>query len=100
MSDSGRLQTDPLFQGLARPAMIMGVSFMFFVTNAVVIYMVFIWTANMALLMVLGPSLHVIAYLVCLKEPRMMELIILKMSKGMQCRNWKFHGYTNSYDVF
>ena len=100
MSDSGRLQTDPLFQGLTRPPMLMGVSYPFFVFNALVGYITFIWTHNLLILFILLPTIHTTCYLVCLKEPRMMELMMLKAAKGMRGLNWKFHGYTNSYDVF
>ena len=80
--------------------MIMGISYSFFILNAVLNYMIFIWTSNFIAILMLAPFIHFIAYMVCLKEPRMMELLVLKMNKGMKCRNWKFHGYTNSYDVF
>ena len=36
MASTGRLQADPLFQGLARPTMIAGVSFYYFVLNAMI----------------------------------------------------------------
>ena len=42
MSGSGRLQSDPLFQGLTRPTLIMGVSCMYFVINAIICMISFI----------------------------------------------------------
>ena len=95
-----RLQADPLFQGLARPPMAMGVSYMYFVVNASVCLMAFIWTSNFLILFVAAPAIHGIGFLLCMNEPRAVELFILRMSKGMKCVNRGFHKQTNSYDVF
>ena len=100
MAESGRLQADPLFQGLARPTMVMGVSYMFFVLNAIVCMVAFINTSNFIVLFFVAPVIHGIGYLLCLKEPRAIELMILRASKGTKCINRKFHGFTNSYDIF
>jgi type IV secretion system protein VirB3 len=95
-----RLKADPLFQGLARPPMAMGVSYMYFVVNASFCLLTFIWTSDFLVLFVLGPAIHGVGFLLCLNEPRAVELFILKMSKGMKCINRNFHKQTNSYDVF
>lgn len=101
---SGHLQADPLFQGLTRPAMILGVSYMFFVLNAVFTLIVFINTSSFMMLFLVAPIIHAVGYLICLREPRAIELIMIVTS---QC--WKlppispvrkFHGLTNSYDVY
>lgn len=97
---AGRLQSDPLFQGLTRPTMILGVSYMYFVINAAVCMIAFINTQNFAVLMVVAPVMHAFGYLICLKEPRAIELFIIKISKGYKCVNRGYHGYTNSYDPF
>lgn len=101
MSDDGsRLQADPLFQGLARPPMALGVSYMYFVVNAAFNMLSFIWTQNFLILFFVAPLIHGIGYLICLNEPRAVELIVLRMGKGTRCVNRRFHGYTNSYDLF
>ncbi len=100
MSDSGRLQADPLFLALARPTMIAGVSYLFFVFNGLLNIIAFIQTSSFVVLMVIFPFIHLMAFLVCLKEPRMMELVILRCSKGMRCVNRAYHNHTNSYDLF
>ena len=97
---SGRLQVDPLFQGLTRPTMVGGVSYMFFIFNAMVCLLTFINTKNFFYLLVVFPFLHAIAFLICRKEPRALELVMLRMSKGMRCVNRRYHGGTNSYDLF
>lgn len=100
MAGSGRLQSDPLFQGLARPTMFLGVSYMFFVINAMISMVAFINTSNFAVILIVAPTLHLIGYLICLKEPRAIEMLVVKMKYGFKCVNRAFHSYTNSYDVF
>lgn len=97
---AGRLQSDPLFQGLTRPTMILGVSYMYFVINAIISMICFINLQSFKILFVVAPIVHLIGYLICLKEPRAIELFIIKMSKGYKCINRGFHGYTNSYDPY
>lgn len=96
---SGRLQADPLYQGLARPTMIAGVSYMYFLLNGMFSTMVYIWSQSVyAILM--GAAIHGFGYLLCMKEPRAVELWLLRMRTGYQSWNRVFHHYTNSYDVF
>ena len=100
MSSTGRLQADPLFQGLARPTMIAGVSFMYFVINAMVTMVTYINTSNFVILLIVGPFIHAIGYVLCMKEPRAVELLIMRCSNGFQSWNRVYHHNTNSYDVF
>jgi len=100
MAESGRLKADPLFQALARPPMVMGVSYMFFVLNGIVCLIAFIQTSNFIVLFLVFPVMHAMGYLLCMKEPRALELLILRASTGTKCLNRAFHGYTNSYDIF
>lgn len=97
---SGRLQSDPLFQGLTRPTMILGVSYMYFVVNAIISMITFINLQSFKIILIVAPTMHLLGYLICLKEPRAIELFILKINKGFRCLNRGFHGYTNSYDPF
>lgn len=97
---SGRLQADPLFQALARPPMVLGVSYLFFVLNGLICMIAFINTQNFIMLFFVAPVIHGIGYLLCLKEPRAIELALLRASKGTKCINRMFHGNTNSYDIF
>ncbi len=97
---AGRLQSDPLFQGLTRPTMIMGVSYMYFVINAIVNMILFINSQDFKVLLMVAPVVHLIGYLICLKEPRAIELFIIKMAKGYKCMNRGYHGFTNSYDPY
>lgn len=102
MAGTGRLQADPLFQGLARPTMIMGVSYMYFVINAIITMIAFINTKDFIILFIVGPAVHGIGYLICMKEPRAVELFMLRGKEGY--RSWNnmlgYHYHTNSYDPF
>lgn len=84
--------------------MIMGVSYMFFVINAVINMTMFINTSNFVNLFVVAPFVHVIGYLICMKEPRAIELLMIKTSKTWRLppisKVRSFHGFTNSYDLF
>ncbi|MCE2926870.1 MAG: VirB3 family type IV secretion system protein [Rickettsiales bacterium] len=100
MSGSGRLQSDPLFQGLTRPTMIMGVSYMYFVINAGVNLILFINLQDFMILLMVAPIVHMIGYLICLKEPRAIELLVVKASKGLRCINRGYHRNNNSYDPY
>lgn len=100
MAGSGRLQSDPLFQGLTRPTMILGVSYMYFIINAAVNMVFFINTQSFKILLIIAPAVHLIGYIICLKEPRAIELFLVKINKGYKCINRGFHGYTNSYDPY
>jgi len=97
---AGRLQSDPLFQGLTRPTMILGVSYMYFVINAAINMILFINMQSFFVLLVVAPIVHMIGYIICIKEPRAIELFMLKASKGYKCMNRGYHGYTNSYDPY
>jgi type IV secretion system protein VirB3 len=98
----GRLSADPLFQGLARPTMIAGVSYMYFVINAILSLVAFINTKDFVILLIVAPSIHGIGYLICRKEPRAVELMILRGKTGYISKNniAGFHFNANSYDVF
>lgn len=95
----GRLRADPLFQGLARPPMIAGVSYMYFVLNAMITAVMFIQTASF-LAIPFGGVIHLFGYLLCMKEPRAVELWMLKMKHGFRSWNRAYYHHTNSYDVF
>lgn len=96
----GKLKADPLFQGLTRPAMMLGVSYLYFILNFCFVMVIYINTANFVILLVAFPVTHGIGYLICMKEPRAIELFTLKSSKTPSCKNRVFHGHTNSYDAY
>ncbi len=97
---TGRLRTDPLFLGLARPPMILGVSYMYFVLNAIITIVIFINSRDFLALFLYGPIIHAFGYVLCMREPRAVELWILKCKFGFRSLNRIYHHNTNSYDVF
>lgn len=96
----GTLGTNPLFLGLTRPAMLLGVSYKFAALNGLISLLVFVITSKFFYILVLLPTTHMIAWLICLKEPRAIELLIAKFSKCNVCYNRFYHRGTNSYDVY
>ncbi len=95
----GRLTADPLFQGLTRPPMALGVSYMYFVLNAMICMVLFINTKSF-LVLPLAVLTHGFGYVLCMREPRAIELWMLRMKYGFRSWNRLYHGNTNSYDVF
>lgn len=97
----GRLKTDAVYLGLTRPAMVGGVTYTYCALNGMICLMIFINYNNPAVLLVLGPFIHLIGYYMCLHEPRLLELIMLRYGKCMKCRNRTIrHFGNNSYDLY
>jgi type IV secretion system protein VirB3 len=96
----GKIEADPLFLGLTRPSMVLGVTYVYAALEALTSVMAFIITSNFIYLLVMLPALHCIAYFICLKEPLMLELILMKTSNFSVCPNKTFHGGVNSYDIY
>ena len=84
-----QLDRDPVFGALTRPQMFAGVTYSYFVLNAIVTVEIFLITKSFwALLAAL--VLHAIGYLGCLKEPRFFDLWLVKLSRCPRVRNWRF----------
>lgn len=97
---SGSVGADPLFLGLTRPPMLLGVSYTFAALNGIISLLAFVVTGSFFYLLVLLPGLHLMGWFICLKEPRAIELFIARMSKCNVCRNRYYYGGTNSYDLY
>jgi type IV secretion system protein VirB3 len=89
------LNRTPLFRALTQPQMFGGVTYSYFVINAVITTEVFLmtrsfWAVPAALL------IHGIGYMASLKEPRIFDLWMMKASR---CGRTKTHGLwkCNSY---
>jgi len=90
-------KNDPLFVGLTRPTLIFGVSLQYAMLNMMACGLYFIQTSSVKIIF-LGAALHLVGYILCFREPRFMELYLLKLSKFNQCPNRSYHG-ANSYEV-
>ena len=92
---SAGLERDTLFVGLTRPQMFAGVTYSLFVANVVIATELFLvfkspWVIAAALL------LHGAGMLLCLKEPRIFDLWLARVSKCPRIKNYRIWG-CNSY---
>ncbi|MCF8462476.1 MAG: VirB3 family type IV secretion system protein [Rickettsiaceae bacterium] len=94
---SYRIVADPLFIGLTRPNLILGVSFKFAILNILISVNAFIQTSNFKIIL-LALLTHGIGYYLCFKEPRFVELYLTKYTKCNLCSNKIYYG-GNSYFV-
>ncbi len=89
------MQHDPLFVALARPQMFAGVTYSYFVVNAVIaaeLFMIFRspWVLLAAVLV------HGAGVLLCLREPRIIDLWITRISRCPRVKNhaiWRCNSY-------
>ena len=89
------LTRHPVHRALTRPQMFAGVTYNYFIINALVTTELFLITGSFYAL--LGALvMHVIGYFACLREPRVLDLWMTKVSKCPRVRNWKHWG-CNSY---
>ena len=93
------LRQDPLFVGLTRPPMLFGVTYMYFVLNLLGSMMYFVITSDFKVIVVSG-FIHAVSYLICQKEPLLMDMFMLRQSKFNKCKNLMYHKYKSSYDPF
>lgn len=96
------LQPDPLFLGLTRPVRIAGVHYVMFLMNFMFCGLLYINKVFDS--QIVGPVLtfaviHVTLYLLCLKEIRMMEILMVRFGKCSKCKNRLYYSFTNSYDL-
>jgi len=96
MEQDESVNVDPLFVGLTRPTMVLGVQFEAFVINGMLTAIVFLATGNPLWLLV-GLPIHGIAYVISLNEPRQFSLLFLWLTSKSKCRNrgyWKVNSYS------
>ncbi|OYX35533.1 MAG: type VI secretion protein [Caulobacterales bacterium 32-69-10] len=90
-----QLDRDPVFGALTRPQMFAGVTYSFFVLNAVVTAELFLITRSFWALAA-AVVIHLVGYVACLKEPRVFDLWLTKVSRCPRVRNFNLWG-CNSY---
>ncbi len=89
------LEHDRLFVALTRPQMFAGVTYAYFIANAIVateLFLIFksIWAIAAALV------IHVVGVLLCLREPRFFDLWLTRVSRTPRIRNhaiWRCNSY-------
>lgn len=85
----------PLHRALTRPQMFAGVTYSFFIINAALTTEAFLITRSFLALPV-ALVVHAIGYLACLREPRVFDLWITKVSRCPRVRNFR-RWHCNSY---
>ena len=81
------LKGDIVFGALTRPQMFAGVTYSYFVVNAVVTAELFLLTKSFWVLL-LSVVIHMVGYMACLKEPRIFDLWLTRISRAPRVRNW------------
>lgn len=92
---AGMFRRNTVFIALTRPQLFAGVTYPFFVINAVVsaeFFLVFksFWVIALALL------IHLIGVIACLREPRFVDLWLTRVSRCPRIKNYAMWG-CNSY---
>jgi type IV secretion system protein VirB3 len=78
---------DIVFGALTRPQMFAGVTYSYFVVNAVVTAELFLLTKSFWVLLLSG-VIHMVGTMACLKEPRIFDLWLTRISRAPRVRNW------------
>lgn len=89
------LDRDTVFVALTRPQMFAGVTYTFFIANAIIATELFlIFRSAWVLLAAVG--IHGAGMLLCLREPRIFDLWITRVSRCPRVRNhgiWRCNSY-------
>jgi type IV secretion system protein VirB3 len=85
------LETDVLFAGATRPAMIFGASFDFAIINVFTAAMALIATGN-PLYMLMALPIHAIGFIVCLNDPQFFSVMKCWIILISTCPNRWFWG--------
>lgn len=89
------LRRDTLFVALTRPQMFAGVTYSYFVINAILTVELFLIFKSFKVLLA-GLVIHLVGALVCLREPRFFDLWISRVRNCPRVKNFAFW-QCNSY---
>ena len=89
------IERDTLFVALTRPQMFAGVTYSYFIANAVIateLFLIFksVWALAVALIV------HVVGVIMCLREPRAFDLWLTRVSRTPRVKNhkiWRCNSY-------
>jgi type IV secretion system protein VirB3 len=90
-----RMEQDPVFTALTRPQMFAGVTYSYFIVNAVLATELFLifrsaWVLLAALLV------HAVGAILCVREPRFFDLWLTKVRRCPRIKNhsvWRCNSY-------
>ena len=82
------IERDTLFVALTRPQMFAGVTYSYFIANAVIateLFLIFksVWALAVALIV------HLVGVIMCLREPRAFDLWLTRASRTPRVKNYK-----------
>ena len=83
------LTRDPVFTALTRPQMFAGVTYSYFIMNAVVTVELFLLTKSFWALLA-AIMLHGVGYLACRREPRLFDMWLIRAKTCPPVRNARF----------
>jgi type IV secretion system protein VirB3 len=90
-----RLDRDTLFVALTRPQMFAGVTYSYFIVNGIVTAELFLLFKSFWIIFV-AVVIHLIGYVACLREPRFLDIWLLKASRCPRIpnyREWRCNSY-------
>ena len=96
----GKVQRDPLFMALTRPATIAGVPYDFAIMNLLIWMITYINTKDFMLAAAGGGICHIFGIFLANNEPRFIEIFKIWMLTVPTCVNRGYHGNTCSYDLY
>ena len=85
---SGALERDTLFVALTRPQMFAGVTYSYFVINAVLATELFLIFRS-AWVLAAAVAIHLAGVLICLHEPRAVDLWLTRSMRCARIKNFK-----------
>ncbi len=77
-----------IHKALTQPQMLAGVTYSYFIINALVTTETFLVTRSFWALIV-AAVVHAIGYLACLREPRVFDLWLVRVSRCPRVKNWR-----------
>lgn len=95
MVDNVGLVREPVFTALTRPQMFAGVTYTFFIVNALMAMELFLLTKSFWVLP-LALLLHGVGTVACLREPRIFDLWLLRARRAQRTRGfalWRCNSY-------
>jgi type IV secretion system protein VirB3 len=89
------IERDTLFVALTRPQMFAGVTYSYFIANAVIateLFLIFksVWALAVAVIV------HLVGVIMCLREPRAFDLWLTRVSRTPRVKNhkiWRCNSY-------
>lgn len=97
MAQDDQIRTDPVFIGLTRPAMFLGLPYAFAVLLFFTTVIVFIATASFWAYLI-GVPLYLAGRALAAREPRFIDLYLKRFLRTPPLANHRFWGGVNSYE--